>query len=70
MHMNRFVSKPRQIFTNHDQKGNRNAKVRPRITLTPHEFIDKPKVTVMWVRKSDLKYLRTPKKFIRKNLIE
>ena len=69
MHMNRFVSKPRQVFTNHDQIGNHNAKARPRITPTPHEFIDKPKVTVMWVRKSDLKSLRTPKKFVGKALL-
>ena len=64
MHMNRFVSKPRQVFTNHDQIGNHNAKARLRITPTPHEFIDKPKVIVMWVRKFDLKSLRTLKKFI------
>ena len=70
IHMNRFIFKPRQIFTNHGQKGNHNVKTRHRIAHTPHEFIDKPKVTIVCVRKSDLKSLRTPKKIIRKNLVE
>ena len=70
MHVNKFISKARQVSPNYRQKGNHNAKARPRITPTPHEFIDKPKVTVMWVRKSNLKSLRTPKKFIGDNLIE
>ena len=70
MNMNRFVFKLRQVFTNHDQKGNHNAKVRPKITLTPHEFIGRPKMTIMWVRKSNFKSLRTPKKFVRKNFVE
>ena len=70
MHVNRFVSKPRQVVTNHGQKGNHNAKAKPRTTPTPHKFIDKPKVTVMWVKKSDLKSLRTPKKFVGASLVE
>ncbi|PSS17557.1 Myosin-9 like [Actinidia chinensis var. chinensis] len=43
---------------------------QPRIILTPHEFIDKPKVTIMWVRKSDLESLRAPKKFVGESLVE
>ena len=70
MHMNRFVSKPMQIFINHGKKENHNTKARTRITLTPHEFIKKSNVTVMWMRKFDLESLRTPKKFVGKHLIE
>ena len=70
MRVNKFVSKPRQVSTNHGKKGNHSAKARHRSTPTPHEFIDKPKVTVMWVRKSDLESLRTPKKFVGKGLVE
>ena len=58
--MNRFIFTPRQVFTNHGHKGNHNAKTRHKITPIPHEFIDKPKVAVMWMRKFDLKSLINP----------
>ena len=70
MHMNRFIFKSRQVFTNYGQKENHNDKARLRSTPTPHEVIDKPKETVMWVKKFNLKSLRAPKKFIRENLVE
>ena len=55
MHMNKFVF---------------NAKTRSRITPTSHEFIDKPKVTIMWMKKTDLIYLRTPENFVGKSLVK
>ena len=68
--MNRFALKPRHVPKNHDKRRNNNAKARPRTPPIPHEFIDKSKVTVMWVRKSDVESLRTPKKFVGEDLVE
>ena len=69
-YVNRFALKPRHVPKNHGKRRNNNAKARPRTPPIPHEFIDTSKVTVMWVRKSDLESLRTPKKFVGEDLVE